>query len=449
MKLVDALAVKRGDVVAFVGSGGKTRTIVRLASELMARGWRVLVTTTTRIAFDELALFNASCSHETTGSALALLLDEGRSVFWYSRIAGEKVYGISVEGVTELLRDAHADVLLIEADGSRRLPIKAPYSHEPVVPDETTLLVNVVGYSALGKPLDDDHVYHAQGLAKRAGVAYGSRVNEGVIAAALMAGAADFARPERRFVGLLNAVTAREPDREIALQIARLTLGDESVERVVLGSSGEEDQVVYEVQRRVSAIVLAAGQSTRMGLQKLLLPWREGETVVEHVIRTTRAGGIDDILVITGADSEVVSQRARAKGALPLHNPNFAGGEMLSSLQTGLRAALNGNAAAALIVLGDQPSMRSDVIHRILDAYAQGRGTIIAPSHEMRRGHPILIDRMYWGELLDLPLGSAPRDVINRHADQIGYVEADDSVLRDIDTPEAYADERRRQLSDG
>jgi molybdenum cofactor cytidylyltransferase len=139
-----------------------------------------------------------------------------------------------------------------------------------------------------------------------------------------------------------------------------------------------------------------------------------------------------------------VSYYGRIHGAVPHHNPDYAAGEMLSSLQIGLTAALNQNAAGALIVLGDQPSMRQKTIRSILDAYAEGRGTIIAPSHHMRRGHPILIDCMYWQELLDLPPGSAPRDVINRHADQIGYVEADDSVLRDIDTPEAYAEERRR-----
>lgn len=448
MNLMDALAVTRGDTVAFTGAGGKTRTMARLAGELAALGWRVLVTTTTRIAIDELALFNASYCDETQGVALAPLLKEKRALFWYSRIAGDKVYGVSSEQVSELRRHAHADVLLIEADGSRRLPIKAPYPHEPVVPPETTLVVNLVGYSAFGELLDDVHAYNALGLAEKSGAAYGSRIDERVIASALMVGATEYAAPGRRFVSLLNAVNATERDREMALHIAQLTLSQADVERVVLGSFGEGDQVSYEVRRRVCAIVLAAGQSKRMGQQKLLLPWREGETVVDYVIKTTRAGGIEEVLVITGADAGTVGQRARENCAVPLHNPDFAAGEMLSSLQTGLRAALNQNAAAALIVLGDQPSMHSDVIRRILDAYAQGRGTIIAPSHQMRRGHPILIDRVYWNELLDLPPGSAPRDVINRHADQIGYVEADDSVLRDIDTPEAYAEERRRMFYD-
>lgn len=443
MQLVDALAVKRGDVVAFVGAGGKTSTMARLARELVALGWRVLVTTTTRVAAEELSMFTASCS-EISGAALGRLLEEKRCVFWYSRTAGEKVYGIAVDSAADLLRDVGADALLIEADGARRMPIKAPYAHEPVVPPETTLVVNVVGFGAFGQPLDDDHAYNAMGLAAAARVMIGFPIDKGVIWSALLLGAEGSVYQHRRFIPLLNSVPDRRHTRDVDLQIARGMQNNSFVERMVIGLVAEDGQVRYEARRRVCAIVLAAGSSTRMGRQKLLLPWGEGETVIEHVIKTTRAGGINSILLITGADADAVSYYGRLHGAPPHHNPDHAAGEMLSSLQVGLRVAQARRADAALIVLGDQPSMRSNTIRNILDAYADGRGTIIAPSHNMRRGHPILIDRVYWQELLDLPVGGAPRDVINRHAEQIGYVETDDSVLRDIDTPEAYAEERRR-----
>ena len=78
-------------------------------------------------------------------------------------------------------------------------------------------------------------------------------------------------------------------------------------------------------------------------------------------------------------------------------------------------------------------------------AYAEGKGEIVAPSYQMRRGHPILIDRRYWAEILALPDGGAPRDVINRYPDRAAFVNVDsDSVLRDVDTPEDYRDERGR-----
>ncbi len=444
MQLADALSIKRGEIVAFVGAGGKTTSMAHLAQELRARGWRVLVTTTTRIGAEQLTLFPATFCTETAEMTLAARLDDKGCVFLYSRVLDDKVYGIDRERAASLLREAGADVLIVEADGARRLPIKAPYAHEPLIPVGATLIVNVVGYRAFGQPLDDAHAYNARALAESTGVAYGATIDADVIAGALMLGAAALARQDCRFVALLNGVPRTAEAQALASQITQLTLIHPDVHCVVVSTEADNGGGDSEVRRRVCAIVLAAGLSRRMGSQKILLPWGEGDVVIEHVIRMVKAGGVDDVLVITGANAEAVSEAAHRACALSLHNPDFAAGEMLSSVQAGLRAALNQSADAALVVLGDQPSLQSETVRRILDAYAAGLGTIIAPSFNMRRGHPILIDRRYWQEVLDLPPGSAPRDVINRHNDQIGYVETDDSVLRDIDTPEAYAEERRR-----
>jgi molybdenum cofactor cytidylyltransferase len=308
------------------------------------------------------------------------------------------------------------------------------------VPDAATLIVNVVGFGALGTLLDDDHVYNARGLANAAGVQVGDHIDVGVMAAALMMGAQHAGG--RRFVALMNGTPCEGYGRLFAQRIARFTLVHADVERVIIGAV-QDDDPICEVRRRVCAIVLAAGLSKRMGRQKVMLPWGD-RVVLTQVLRHVRATGVDDVLVVTGANAEAVALVARQGCALTVHNAEYATGEMLSSLQTGLRAALNTDAAAALVVLGDQPSIQHRNVRAVMDAYAQGRGTIIAPSHAMRRGHPILIDRMFWSEILALQPGSAPRDVINRHADSIGYVETDDSVLRDIDTPEAYTEEYRR-----
>ncbi|NJL93461.1 MAG: NTP transferase domain-containing protein [Anaerolineae bacterium] len=110
----------------------------------------------------------------------------------------------------------------------------------------------------------------------------------------------------------------------------------------------------------------------------------------------------------------------------------------------GLRS-LGENIAACMVVLGDQPNLSARLVHELLIAYAEGRGSIVAPSYNHRRGHPIIIDRRYWQELLDLPPGSAPRDVINTYGHEIGYVlSKDDAILRDIDTPQDYEFELRR-----
>jgi molybdenum cofactor cytidylyltransferase len=90
-----------------------------------------------------------------------------------------------------------------------------------------------------------------------------------------------------------------------------------------------------------------------------------------------------------------------------------------------------------LIVLGDQPRLQRDIVQRIIEAYVPDR--LVIPSYQMKRGHPILIPRSLWPHVLSVPKDSTLRDVIRAHADRIDYVEAEnDSVLRDMDTPEDY-----------
>jgi probable selenium-dependent hydroxylase accessory protein YqeC len=422
MKLAPALAVRSGDVIAFIGAGGKTSAMARLARELVADGARVLVTTTTRMAADERGLW-------------------GEVSFVYDRIENDKIIGIAPQELPHLLAQHRPDYTLIEADGSRRKPLKYPKAHEPVIPDETTLIVNVVGYGALGQPLDDDHVYNAEALAQVCMVRTGIQVSADTIAAAAGVGNADGVRQ----VAIINVVPPNGSARTIAQRSARLALENAPhLERVLIGAV-QTDDPIYSVERRCATLVLAAGLSSRMGRSKPLLPWGE-RSVLEQIIGQLRAGLVTDIHVITGADHEAVAAIAAAATAAVIYNPDYAAGEMLSSLQAGLRA-LPVNVSAALVALGDQPMIRASNVRRLLRAYAEGKGGIVAPSHAMKRGHPILIDRRYWSELLALPPGSAPRDVINRHADDTYYVESDESVLQDIDTPAAYAAALERIVS--
>jgi len=441
MRLRDALGIEPGAVVAFVGAGGKTTTLARLARECAADGLRVLATTTTRVAAGELALFDCALTLDTLQDDLSAV--SGQSWFVYDHIAGEKAIGIARDQLARLIDVLRPDITLIEADGARRLPLKFPKAHEPVIPPQTTLIVHLASLNAIGQPLDEDHVYNAADLAAALGVQPGARVTADLLAAALRVSATHV--PARlssaRTAVVLNAVPRASAALVYARRIARTLLAERSIDRVLIGAAQADDPVV-EVRQRTMAIVLAAGMSRRMGQPKVLLPWGD-QTVLERIL-SQLIGSVDETVVITGAQRQAVEALARRAGATPIHNPDYAAGEMLSSLQVGLRALIERGAAGALAVLADQPMVRARTVHHIIQAYAQTQKGLVAPSHNMRRGHPILIDRRYWQALLDLPPGSAPRDVINRHPDDIAYVDADDSVLRDIDTLEAYREELRR-----
>ncbi len=443
MKLTQAFGIQRGDIVAFVGAGGKTSTMVALAHELAEMGWRVLATTTTRIGADQLAFFPTALTDLEPPSTLSAALEAHRVVFVHGGIYEGKAHAPSEAWFDGLPDRVDSDVLLVEADGARGLLLKAPRAHEPVIPAAATLVVPVAGLAVLGQPLDEDHVMNAAALEQAYGFPLGAPVKSPWVAQTLrdpalgLKGVPDNAR----VVAWLNGAVREGYQRGRARLIAQLILAEPRVQATALGSARASDPV-YEVRRRVGAVVLAAGLSSRMGQPKVLLPWENG-TILEHILRQLLLGRVRELVVVTGHEAEPVARIAEKMDVTVAHNPGYARGEMLSSLQMGLRA-LPAHVSAALIVLGDQPRIQPNVVSALVTAYAEGKGELIVPSFQHRRGHPLLVDRRYWPELLGL-MGGAPRDVINRHADEIHYVEVQtDSVLRDVDTPDDYEDERRR-----
>lgn len=192
-----------------------------------------------------------------------------------------------------------------------------------------------------------------------------------------------------------------------------------------------------------SAIILAAGQSRRMGRPKMLLPWGNS-TVIERVITTFLEAGVQDILVVTGGAREEVERAIDAYPVRRLYNENHASAEMLSSIQKGLQA-LPEEAQSALIGLGDQPQVRGEVVRLVCEAYRQSGAGLIVPSYQMRRGHPWLVARALWSELLTMDASDSPRNFLTRHADEIHYVNVDtDTILADLDTREDYERARPR-----
>jgi len=195
---------------------------------------------------------------------------------------------------------------------------------------------------------------------------------------------------------------------------------------------------------KVGAIILAAGQSTRMGRNKMLLPIAE-TTIIQTIVSEVAATSARDIVVVTGHEAAQLTDRLQSYSTRCVFNPDYADSEMIVSIQVGLRS-INEHLQAALIVLGDQPRIRHDIVQQVIDACEPG--ALIVPSHQRQRGHPILIDRALWADILSLPSTATLRDFIRSHEDRIRYVEIDsDSVLKDVDTPEDYQELIHRQAA--
>ncbi len=149
------------ELISVVGAGGKTSTMFRLAQELRALGKKVLVTTTTNIAFSETTKADCVILDSSKDISSLFSVEPGTIACLGSSTVGdqEKLKGIEREFVGKIYREHLFDYIIVEADGSKRRPIKAPAHYEPVIPRETTRVIGVIGLDALGKGITEDYVH--------------------------------------------------------------------------------------------------------------------------------------------------------------------------------------------------------------------------------------------------------------------------------------------------
>ncbi len=190
---------------------------------------------------------------------------------------------------------------------------------------------------------------------------------------------------------------------------------------------------------RLTAIVLAAGRSSRMGANKLML--RVGDRrVIEHILFSLKPY---ETIVVLGHKPDDVKSIVEALGAEMVHNPDYDEG-MATSFQAGLRA-LDPDVEAVFMVLSDTFGIDHGLLEEMKDELMNDpEALIVSPVYEGRRGHPVLFRKPLFDEFLGLGEGETMRDVVNRHENQHRYVKADIWCTVDLDTPEDY--ERVKRL---
>jgi molybdenum cofactor cytidylyltransferase len=190
---------------------------------------------------------------------------------------------------------------------------------------------------------------------------------------------------------------------------------------------------------QVGAVILAAGTSTRMGRPKQLLPLG-GTTVLARAIENVRSAGLLEIVLVLGASAEPIRRQlpqALLKGLKVVINQAYAKG-MASSLHEGL-SALDPECAAALIVLGDQPLVRPQTLQQIMAGYRRSGSQIVIPSHQGKRGNPVLLGRPVFPEVMALQGDTGCRAIFSNHLDAIFKVEVEDpGILLDVDDQDDY-----------
>jgi molybdenum cofactor cytidylyltransferase len=189
-------------------------------------------------------------------------------------------------------------------------------------------------------------------------------------------------------------------------------------------------------------VILAAGDSTRMGSPKALLLTPDGRTFVTAIVETFAAAGIADIVVVTGRDHDrIVEALATARLPVPARvsrNPNPSRGQ-LSSLLTGMDASVTSDTQAVVVTLVDVPLLAAETVRLVVSEWQRTRAPIVRPAIGDRHGHPVVFDRRVFSELRSAPPDLGAKSVVRAHADELVNVPVtDEGCLVDVDTPADY-----------
>jgi molybdenum cofactor cytidylyltransferase len=433
--------------IALIGSGGKTTALFQLARELPPP---VIVTSTTHLHIDQVHL---SDTHLIVANS-DVLNDLDRYLRGVTLITGpqvgDRMTGLDDRWLTRLheLCCSHDLPLLIEADGSRQRPLKAPADHEPLIPPFVDLVIVLCGLSGLGKPLSKEIVHRPEIFAALSGLHMGDRVTSEALAHLLnhpSGGLKNIPPQARRMVCLNQADTP-----ELILQ------GKQVVGKVLPAYHGVmiaslKNARVLAVFELIAGIILAAGESSRFGQPKQLLEW-DGKPFIRAVAETAVHAGLSPVVVVTGSNAEQVEPALDGLSVTIVRNSEWREGQSSSirvalrslqvnpSREVAARRGLSGGwdaIGAAIFLLADQPQVSSTILRSLCELHTITLAPIIAPLVRDRRANPVLFDRVTFPELLTLRGDVGGRAIFHQYP--IEYLTwHDERLLSDIDTPEEY-----------
>ncbi|MCL5611917.1 MAG: selenium cofactor biosynthesis protein YqeC [Chloroflexi bacterium] len=429
MQLLRALRLSQTSCIAIVGAGGKTTALFQIARQFTGP---VIITATTHFGEWQIPLADQHIIASSPNKLAGLRFDGVTLVTGLLR-QDNRTDSVSQDILFWLRAEAKKlnIPLLIEADGARQKPLKAPAAHEPAIPSFVDSVLVVTGLSGLGKPLTDETVHRAETFAKLSGL----KINEAITSDSLIhalihpnGGLKNIPAQARKIV-LLNQADTPEL-QSIGGKMANALLG--KFNSVIVGTLEPSNLQTFEP---TAGIILAAGASKRFGQPKQLLDWR-GEPFVRAVAKTALEAGLFPVIVVIGSNADQVEAALQDLPVKTVLNGDWQSGQA-SSIRTGVQA-LPPETGSVIFLLADQPQIHADVIRALVAHHATEFYPIVAPLVlNERRANPVLFDRVTFPDLLKLKGDVGGRAIFDKH--RVEYLPwHDDRLLLDVDRPEDY-----------
>lgn len=425
MRGIENMILNNKRCIAAVGGGGKTSLLYYLAEKFSQKGKRVVISTTTHMGYDSKRPFAVWGDWQK--------FQENIELYGYTVTGELPEYAQEVKrcpaktggkGPVKFTSPMNAnwtevvnmcDILLIEADGAKRLPIKVPADHEPVIPHEADLVIAVVGLDCLGRRIQD--TCHRPHLVS----ALLGKTDSDILTAEDVSVICTSEKGLRKGVG----------DRDYLVLLNKAdTAGLRNQAIQIEQKLGGVRTVITSLQRKkISIILLAAGDSRRFGAENKLLHKIQGKTMFQHCLDKMLRLECRDISVVTQFDE--IADIARSAGAKVLYNPHPQEG-ISSSVKIGLKANLSSD--AWMFAVCDQPWLTLETLEALISCYFSSGKGIAALSSGGKIGNPCIFSSKYKDELLQLTGDVGGKHVIVKHRDDTAvYQLEDEKELEDID----------------
>lgn len=440
-------AISKGDVISFVGAGGKTSLINSLAVSIR-RHFSIAITTTTHMyPVSDKRFQNHLFNNDNSLTTLNNLKDGNRIPVFFSSLDSES------KGLPPASKDfqnitALFDVVLIEADGARGKLLKFPRPHEPVVPDFSKKVVLVVGLDILGKKISDNLVFHPE-LFKDKGWNPETIVTWQILRDVLYSPDSYLDKLQGKDIFL--ALNKSDSIDELTKQYARL-MYHENIKSIILSSTKSDKLKLEQVDNSeipLVGILLAAGQSVRYGSPKLTDTF-QSKPLFLHSLKSSNESNLDKLIVVTG---EMNNELMKLSHKIPNSRAEFVRNPTPSKgISSSIKIALNKiiqkyPGSAVMIMLADMPCITSDLINKVLEAFRNSATPITAPfidgpperpdlpGRAGRNAHPVIFHPLMFPELLKLEGDHGGKEIIMSHLDMVKKIKlTSPSSQLDIDT---------------
>ena len=415
-QIIEKLGRPEKPVIFFVGAGGKTSCILELADEWAARGKSVLITTTVHMEEPKI-LGRTGWIDQPAENIRKALETPGVVIAGSGSETPQKIRGLSEEVYIQAVFKAQA--VLVEADGSRKFPVKVPGKNEPVIREDTTHILILAGASALGRPLDQ--VCHRLEYAKKILGPQNRILTAETLAKLLEKGYVEPLKkqyPGRKFAVILNQQELlEEPEKVRAAIEAQMSVP------VFLHSREERE-------KRIRMILLAAGFSRRFGENKLLYPIKGRPMYLWTMerLKEIQKEGLADSLVVVSQYEEILTEAARQgiPGVKNLHSERGISSSLQIGLEEAVRLKDRDSEDYYMFFVADQPFLRKETVENFLVDFEDSGKKIGCMSYRKTPGNPVIFHECFVPDLMTLQGDTGGKKVLKKHLEEVFFYEVQD-----------------------